>query len=287
MPSKQKKSTASGETEEVDDEVEETGPKVKASRGNQAGGDSIKEEKSRKKHKSADSTENQEAPEKERKKKEGEKEKDKKKKKKPDDAKAGDVIDNDAGEDEPNNNDPTGDSIRERSELGEEMTEGAKEEKKKKKKKSSVESPEGEEEMGSKDKKSKEGKKKKKSHNDDDDEEPLIGEQEEEDSKKKKKKKAKKGSADSDEDKKKKGKKSKNKQVDYAAIYQKELLDYHTDSSDGYEDEYYKKKGKSRLTGLGVPTGRIWITGFLRDPSALSANSPRNPSVPHLRGIPQ
>ncbi len=57
-------------------------------------------------------------------------------------------------------------------------------------------------------------------------------------------KKAKKGSADSDEDKKKKGKKSKNKQVDYAAIYQNELLEYHTDSSDGYEDEYYKKKGK-------------------------------------------
>ncbi|XP_053732656.1 lipoxygenase homology domain-containing protein 1-like isoform X2 [Synchiropus splendidus] len=94
--------------------------------------------------------------------------------------------------------------------------------------------------MGSKDKKSKDGKKKKKSHNDD--EEPLIEEQEEEDeSKKKKKKKAKKGSTDSDEEKKKKGKK-KNKQLDYAVIYQNELLSYHTDSSDGYEDEYYKKK---------------------------------------------
>ncbi|XP_077594101.1 lipoxygenase homology domain-containing protein 1 [Stigmatopora nigra] len=59
---------------------------------------------------------------------------------------------------------------------------------------------------------------------------------------KKKKKKSKKGSGESDEDKKKKGKKSKNKHLDYAAIYQSELLNYHTDSSDDYEDVYYKKK---------------------------------------------
>ncbi|KAM3842453.1 LOW QUALITY PROTEIN: lipoxygenase homology domain-containing protein 1 [Diretmus argenteus] len=92
--------------------------------------------------------------------------------------------------------------------------------------------------MGSKDKKSKDGGKKKKKQ-----EEPMVEEQEEEeDSKKKKKKKPKKGSTDSDEDKKKKGKKSKSKQVDYAEIYQNELLNYHTDSSDGYEDEFHKKK---------------------------------------------
>uniref|UniRef100_A0A3B4VR63 Lipoxygenase homology PLAT domains 1 n=1 Tax=Seriola dumerili TaxID=41447 RepID=A0A3B4VR63_SERDU len=121
--------------------------------------------------------------------------------------------------------------------------------------------------MGSKDKKSKDGKKKKKSHNDDD-EEPLIEEQEEEeDSKKKKKKKAKKGSADSDEDKKKKGKKSKNKQVDYGALYQNELLNYHTDSSDGYEDEYYKKKVYEVVTVTGDVKGagtdaNVFVTLF-------------------------
>ncbi|XP_068508966.1 lipoxygenase homology domain-containing protein 1 [Syngnathus scovelli] len=104
------------------------------------------------------------------------------------------------------------------------------EEKKKKKKKSSTENPD----EADAEKKTK-SKKKKTSHNEGD--EPA-----EEDSKKKKKKKPKKGSGESDEDKKKKGKKSKNKHVDYAAIYQSELLNYHTDSSDGYEDVYYKKK---------------------------------------------
>ncbi|CAJ1070168.1 lipoxygenase homology domain-containing protein 1-like [Xyrichtys novacula] len=244
MPSKQKKSTASEETEEVDDEVEETEPKLKERSKGVTHGDSSKGEKSHKKHKSAEGSDNQAASEKEKKKKESEKDKEKKKKKKKDeDAAAGAVIENEAEEDEQNNNDPETNSKKENSEkLKEEVTEGAKEEKKKKKKKSSTENPKGEEEMGSKDKKSKDGKKKKKSHNDDD-EEPLIEEQEEEeDSKKKKKKKAKKGSADSDDDKKKKGKKSKNKQVDYAVIYQNELLGYHTDSSDGYEDEYFKKK---------------------------------------------
>uniref|UniRef100_A0A3Q3IZ75 PLAT domain-containing protein n=1 Tax=Monopterus albus TaxID=43700 RepID=A0A3Q3IZ75_MONAL len=122
--------------------------------------------------------------------------------------------------------------------------------------------------MGSKDKKSKDGKKKKKSHNNDDDEDPLTEEQEEEeDSKKKKKKKAKKESVDSDEDKKKKGKKSKNKQVDYAAIYQNELLNYHTDSSDGYEDEYFKKKVYEVVTVTGDVKGagtdaNVFVTLF-------------------------
>ncbi|XP_070780971.1 lipoxygenase homology domain-containing protein 1 [Enoplosus armatus] len=268
MPSKQKKSTASEETEEVDDEVEETEPKLKERSNGVTRGDTTKGEKSGKKHKSAESSENQEAPEKEEKKKEGDKLKEKKKKKKPDDGKAGAVIENEAEQGEQNNNDPTNNSKKEKSQkLKEEVTEGAKEERKKKKKKSSAESPEAEEVMGSKDKKSKDGKKKKKSHNDDD-EEPLIEEQEEEeDSKKKKKKKAKKGSADSDEDKKKKGKKSKNKQVDYAVIYQNELLNYHTDSSDGYEDEYYKKKVYEVVTITGDVKGagtdaNVFVTLF-------------------------
>lgn len=242
MPSKQKKSTAAGETEEVGDEVEETELKIKESGGDDGGvthGDAAKGEKSREKHKSAESSEDPEAPGREKKKK---KTREKKKKKAPDDAA---VIENEEEEGEQNNNDPKNNSKKEKSgKLKEEVTEVEKDKQKKKKKKtqSSTENPEGEEEMGSKDKKSKDGKKKKKS---DGDEEPLIEEQEEEeDSKKKKKKKAKKVSADSDEDKKKKGKKSKNKQVDYGVIYQNELLNYNTDSSDGYEDEYYKKKGK-------------------------------------------
>ncbi|KAM7368820.1 hypothetical protein PAMP_013127 [Pampus punctatissimus] len=269
MPSKQKKSTASEETKEVDDEVEETEPKLKERSNGVTHGDTTKGEKSRKKHKSVESSEKQEASEKkEKKKKEGEKVKEKKKKKTPDeDAEVGAVIENEDGDGEQNNNDPTTNSKKEKSgKLKEEVTEGTKEEKKKKKKKSSTENPEGDEEMGSKDKKSKDGKKKKKSH-DDDDEEPLMEEQEEEDSKKKKKKKAKKGSADSDEDKKKKGKKSKNKQVDYAAIYHNELLNYHTDSSDGYEDEYYKKKVYEVVTVTGDVKGagtdaNVFVTLF-------------------------
>ncbi|TKS84776.1 Lipoxygenase -like proteiny domain-containing protein 1 [Collichthys lucidus] len=266
MPSKQRKSTAAEETEEVDDEVEEREPKLKERRNGVTRGDTTKGEKSRKKDESAESSENQEAPEKEKKTKESEKVKEKKRKKKPDyDAETDAVIENEAEEAEQNNNDPKTNSKKEKSEkLKEEVTEGAKEEKKKKKKKSSTESPEGEEGMGSKDK-SKDGKKKKKSHNDDD-EEPLT-EEEEEDSKKKKKKKGKKGSADSDDDKKKKGKKSKNKQVDYAVIYQKELLEYNTDESDGYDDEYYKKKVYEVVTITGEVKGagtdaNVFVTLF-------------------------
>ncbi|KAK5900382.1 hypothetical protein CgunFtcFv8_025344 [Champsocephalus gunnari] len=259
MPSKQNKSTAPEETEEVDDEVE--GPKLKERNNEVTSGDATKREKTRKKTKSAESSED---PEKEKKKEDGEKVKKKKKKKPDDDAEA--VIDNEEEEGEQNNNELETNSKREKPEkLKEEVTEG-----KKKKKKSSTEKPEGEEEMGSKDKKSKDGKKKKKKSHDDDDEEPLIEEEqqeEEEDSKKKKKKKTKKGSADSDEDKKKKGKKAKNKQVDYGAMYQKELLDYHTDSSDGYEEEYYKKKVYEVVTVTGDVKGagtdaNVFVTLF-------------------------
>ncbi|XP_057675207.1 lipoxygenase homology domain-containing protein 1-like isoform X3 [Corythoichthys intestinalis] len=129
-------------------------------------------------------------------------EKDKKKKK----------TENEKEEGEQNNNDLTAKG---------DASESTKTEKKKKK--SSTENPDGsdtEKKTKSKD------TKKKKSHEGED----------------KKKKKPKKGSGESDEDKKKKGKKSKNKHLDYAAIYQSELLNYHTDSSDGYEDVYYKKK---------------------------------------------
>ncbi|XP_033845859.1 lipoxygenase homology domain-containing protein 1-like [Periophthalmus magnuspinnatus] len=229
MPSKEKKSTASGETEELDDDVKETVPK-------RHGEDAAKRDRTHKKHKTPEPNENQEAAVKDKKK---DREKDKKKKTKTTEDDGGAVIEN--GDEEQNNNVPKPSSKKDKSESHKsEVRDEAKEEKKKKKK-SSTEELDRAEEMGSKNKKSKDGKKKKKSHNEDD-EEPLIEEQEEdEDNKKKKKKKAKKGSADSDDDKKKK-KKSKSKQVDYAAIYQKELLDYHTDSSDGYEDEYYKKK---------------------------------------------
>ncbi|XP_056875603.1 lipoxygenase homology domain-containing protein 1 [Takifugu flavidus] len=251
MPSKQKKSAASEETEEVDDEVGETEPKLEESGGAVTPGDAAKGEKSQKKPKRTEEREGKD-------KKEGEKAKEKKKKKKPD-------GNNKSREDEQNNNDLTGDSKKE--ELTREGSKEAKEEKRKnKKKRTSEESPTKEEEMGSKDKRSKDAKKKK-SHNEDDDEEPLTEAQEEEDSKKKKKKKAKKGSADSDEDKKKKGKKSKNKQVDYGALYQKELLEYHTDSSDGYEDEYFKKKVYEVVTVTGDVKGagtdaNVFVTLF-------------------------
>ncbi|KAF3701896.1 Lipoxygenase -like proteiny domain-containing protein 1 [Channa argus] len=263
MPLKQKKSTALEETKEVDDEVEETKPELKEKNNIVFHRDNTEGEKSGKKHKSAERSNTQKVPEKERR-KEGEKSKEKNKNKKPNaDSEVCAVIENEAKEGEQNNNDLTTNS--KKVKLKEEVTEGMKEEKRKKKKKSS-EIPDGEEEMGSKNKKSKDGKKKKKSHNDDE-EEPLIEYQEEEDSKKKKKKKAKKGSADSDDDKKKKGKKSKSKQVDYAALYQNELLSYHTDSSDGYEDEYYKKKVYEVVTITGDVKGagtdaNVFVTLF-------------------------
>uniref|UniRef100_A0AAV2IX71 PLAT domain-containing protein n=1 Tax=Knipowitschia caucasica TaxID=637954 RepID=A0AAV2IX71_KNICA len=224
MPSKEKKSTASGETEELDDDVEETLPK--------------KRHKTHKKQSTPpEPSQNQEAAVQEKKKESGEKVTKKKKKVSEDDKST--VIEKE--DEEQNNNDPKPASKKNKSESRKsEVTDEAKE-KRKKKKKPSSEDAEGAEQMGSKSK-SKDGKKKKKSHNNDD-EEPLIEEQDggEDSNKKKKKKKNKKGSGDSDDDKKKKGKK-KSKQVDYAAIYQQELLNYHTDSSDGYEEDYYKKK---------------------------------------------
>ncbi|MEQ2226729.1 hypothetical protein ILYODFUR_030328, partial [Ilyodon furcidens] len=264
MPLKQKKSTASEETEEVDDEVEETEPNLKESGHELTHGEATKRGKSQRKNKSTEGSVIHDLPDEDKKDKEGDKVKKKKKKTRDDaDTKADATISNKDAEGE--QNESTTKPEKDKTErLKEEVTEG----KKRQKKKSSVENPEREEEMGSKDKKSKDGKKKKRSHGDDA-EEPLIDEQEveEEDSKKKKKKKAKKSSGDSDDDKKKKGKKSKSKQVDYAAIYQNELLNYHTDSSDAYEDEYYKKKVYEVVTVTGDVKGagtdaNVFVTLF-------------------------
>ncbi|KAF7217360.1 lipoxygenase homology domains 1 [Nothobranchius furzeri] len=264
MPSKQKKSTTSEETEEVDDEVEESEPDLKERGNDLTHGDTTTRKKSWRKHKSDEHSEIQ------KKEKEGDKVKEKKRKKKPDDgAEADAVVSSKDAESEQNNNEATTRRKKEKSEwLKEEVTENAKEDKKKQRKKSSSENLEVGE-MGSKEKKSKDGKKKKKKSHSDDAEDSLVEEQEEEeeDSRKKKKKKAKRGSAGSDEDKKKKGRKSKSKQVDYAAIYQTELLNYHTDSSDGYEDEYYKKKVFEVVTITGDVKGagtdaNVFVTLF-------------------------
>ncbi|XP_042603774.1 lipoxygenase homology domain-containing protein 1-like [Cyprinus carpio] len=111
--------------------------------------------------------------------------------------------------------------------------------------------------MGSKEKKSKDGKKKKKSAEEEEDEDAVQEEAEEEEDKKKKKKdkKKKKGSDSEEEKKSKKGKKSKVKQVDYAEVYQEELLSYHTEESDDQEDEFNKKKVYEVLTVTGDVKG--------------------------------
>nr|XP_023838831.1 lipoxygenase homology domain-containing protein 1-like [Salvelinus alpinus] len=281
MPSKEKKTAGTEETEEVDCNVEEKEPKPKGKIKSDANGDTKPDgAKKSKKHKSPE--ESEEEPEKERKKK-GERhdkvkeKKENKKKKAEDDAEKGEgdeVIENEEeGDDEQNNNDTIKTKPKKKKSEEEDMTEGeVKEEKKKKKKKklSSEGDQQGEEEMGSKGRKSKDGGKKKKKAQD---EEPLLEDQEgeEEDSKKKKKKKPKKGSADSDEDKKdkkgKKGKKPKAKQVDYAEIYYNELMTYQTDSSDGYEEEYHKKKVYMRWDVTGDVRGagtdaNVFVTLF-------------------------
>ncbi|XP_061603543.1 lipoxygenase homology domain-containing protein 1 [Phyllopteryx taeniolatus] len=220
MPSKHKHSRLLEETEEVDEEVEETGePELKKRSSKEPA----------KGEKSSERSDNRN--------KKGEKDKKKKKIE----------IEEDG---EQNNNDPT----------TEDVSEGTKEEKKKKKKKkkSSAENPD----EGDPEKKTKDGKNKKRSHNER--EQPVV---EEDSKKKKKKKKPKKGSGESDEDKKKKGKKSKNKHMDYAAIYQSELLNYHTDTSDGYEDVYYKKKVYEVVTITGDVKGagtdaNVFVTLF-------------------------
>ncbi|KAJ3604783.1 hypothetical protein NHX12_026835, partial [Muraenolepis orangiensis] len=273
MPVKPKKSTGSEETKEVNDEVEESEPKSAERRGKKA---TERERSHSRKHKSRESSVDPETPsthtqpnKQKKNSKKGtedvteEKKKKKKKKKKKTSTDGGvlteDEEDEDDGHEQNNNNvNTTGKSIERSSEQfpQEEVT---KEEKKRKKKKCA--DPEKEDEMGSKDK-----KKKKKKPAGDDDEEALLeeqeGEEEEEDNSKSKKKKKK---PKDDDDKKKKKKKS--KQVDFAEIYQNELLNYNTDSSDGYEDEYYKKKVYEVVTVTGDVKGagtdaNVFVTLF-------------------------
>ncbi|CAL8318268.1 unnamed protein product [Lota lota] len=266
MPTKPKKSTGSEETKDVDDEVENSEPKLTARRKNAT----ERERSGSRKHKSRESSADWEIPsppqsngQKKNKKKGQENVKEKKKKKKTSldgGIECGVVTKEekeDEGHEQNNNNVNTGKSNKRISEKfpEEEVTDGGAKEEKKRTKNSKSADPEKEDEMGSKDKK----KKKKKSAEDDDDEEALLEEQEE-DSKIKKKKKPK-----DDDDKKKKKKKS--KQVDYAEIYQNELLNYNTDSSDGYEDEYYKKKVYEVVTVTGDVKGagtdaNVFVTLF-------------------------
>ncbi|KAJ8261234.1 hypothetical protein COCON_G00169570 [Conger conger] len=276
MAQKKKKTARTEETEEAEDDVEE---KVKENSKPAANGE-VPDEKRKKKSKSSEEAEIPESGEKKSRKKRDAsgKVKDKKKKKQPDEQEEEDQgEDNDvielAAEDqeEQNNNDAKTRNKKKKAEKlpeEDEVTELIEEDKKKKKRKKPTDKEQGED-MGSKDKKSKDGGKKHKKKSAD--EEELIPEEQEEEEtskKKKKPKKSKKGSADSDEDKKKgKGKKSKSKQVDYAAIYQNELLNYHTDSSDGYEDEYHKKKVYEVVTITGDVRGagtdaNVFVTLF-------------------------
>ncbi|XP_035377622.1 lipoxygenase homology domain-containing protein 1-like [Electrophorus electricus] len=108
-------------------------------------------------------------------------------------------------------------------------------------------------------KKKKKKKKKKPAEEAGDDEaaqEEEEEEEEEEEKKKRKKEKKKKKGSDSDEEKRgRKGRKSKGKQENYAELYQQELVNYHTDESDGYEEEYYKKKVYEVVTVTGDVKG--------------------------------
>ncbi|XP_059398613.1 lipoxygenase homology domain-containing protein 1 [Carassius carassius] len=229
MATKEKKPT---ETEERDDEGEEKKPTAK--------GKSKRDAKSRQKS-SEEKIESPETPKQKRKKSESVKER-----KKKEDV---EVTENDNGPDEQNNNEP----ISKEKQTSNEEREVRKEKKKKSK---PSKSKEGQEDMGSKEKKSKDGKKKKKSAEEEDEDAVQEEAEEEEDKKKKKKDKKKKKGSDSDEEKKaKKGKKSKVKQVDYAEIYQEELLNYHTEESDDQEDEFNKKKVYEVVTVTGDVKG--------------------------------
>ncbi|KAK9954997.1 hypothetical protein ABG768_014905 [Culter alburnus] len=242
MPTKEKKPT---ETEERDDEGEEKEPTVK--------GKSKRDAKTRQKS-SEEKTASTETPTEKEKRKKSDSVKEKKKKKSKEDV---EVTENDNGTDEQNNNEPVGKEKRTKGKSSNEEQDVKEVRKEKKKKSKPSESKEGQEDMGSKEKKSKDGKKKKKSAEEEEDEDAMQEEaEEEEDKKKKKKDKKKKKGSDSDEDKKaKKGKKSKVKQVDYAEIYQQELLNYHTEESDDQEDEFNKKKVYEVVTVTGDVKG--------------------------------
>ncbi|TRY95059.1 hypothetical protein DNTS_004690 [Danionella cerebrum] len=234
MPTKEKKPI---ETEERDDEEEEKEHEVKG--------------KSKKQKNSEETDSSETLVDKEKKKRN---QSVKKKKKKKQDV---EVTENENGTDEQNNNEPITKEKRskEKSSNGEQDEKQVKKEKKKKTKTS--ESKGEQEEMGAKEKKNKEGKKKKKTAEDEEDEDAVQEEAEEEEDKKKKKKdkKKKKGSESDEEKKAKKGKKVKVKQVDFAELYQEELIGYHTEESDDQEDEFNKKKVYEVVTVTGDVKG--------------------------------
>ncbi|XP_055036930.2 lipoxygenase homology domain-containing protein 1 [Misgurnus anguillicaudatus] len=241
MPTKEKKTT---ETEEQDDEGEEKEPKVKGKSKRD-----VDDKKTRQKN-SGDITETK------KRKKSGTTE-DKKKKKELQNNSDGEVTENHNATDEQNNNEPIKKEKRTKEKSCHEERDEKEVKKEKKKKSKPSDNKEGEDDMGSKKKKSKDGKKKKKKSAEEDEDEEAVQEEEEEeeDKKKKKKDKKKKKGTDSDEEKTKKGKKSKVKHVDYAELYQQELLNYHTEESDDQDDEYYKKKVYEVVTITGDVKG--------------------------------
>ncbi|KAI5096357.1 lipoxygenase-like domain-containing protein 1, partial [Silurus meridionalis] len=265
MPVRVKKRS---ETEERDDGTEEKKPKVKGKSGTAASQDEPDSEKKQKRSKSSADKGEERSDKVQKKGRTYEKIKTKKKNKGEEDVKKdAEALNGDEDGDEQNNNEPVKKEKQKKEkpsavEDGEEVNK-VKEKKKKKNKKKETESEvaaeavEGEEEDNM-ERKSKDGKKKKKSveeaEEDEEVQEEETEEEEENKNKKKKDKKKKKGSESDDEKKGRKGKK-KNKQLDYSEIYQQEIVNYQTEDSDGYEDEYYKKKVYEVVTVTGDVKG--------------------------------
>ncbi|XP_076139289.1 lipoxygenase homology domain-containing protein 1-like [Alosa pseudoharengus] len=247
MPTKEKKRPSLEETEEPGDELKEKETKAKGkSKAVTHTSDGETDRGTSKSH-----------PEKKKKKGESDEKKKKAKKKKEEEEDEGEDVEL---EDEENNNEPKRkEKKKDKTVEEDDGNEGVREEKKKKKKSAGAGEKEREK-MGSKDK-----KKKKKASED----EPTEEQEEEEEGNKKKKKgkKGKKGS-DSDEDKKgKKGKKNKVKLPDYYETYHNQLLNYQSESSDDYEDEYYRKKVYEVVTVTGDVKGagtdaNVFVTLF-------------------------
>ncbi|TSK72011.1 Lipoxygenase homology domain-containing protein 1 [Bagarius yarrelli] len=260
MPARVKKGP---EIEERDDRTEEKESKVKGKNGNSASQDAPDSEERRRRSESPTDKEEEKSEKVQKKKRETDDKAKKKKKKKREEYIKEDATALDGEDDcsEQNNNEPVKKEKQKKEKSA--PTENGKEvkkqkEKKKKKKKKEAESEvvagaEEGEENDDMERKGKDVKKKKKSVEEAEEDEDVQEEEteEEEDNKKKKKdKKKKKGSESDDEKKGKKGKK-KNKQLDYSELYMQEILNYHTEDSDDYEDEYYKKKVYEVVTVTG------------------------------------
>ncbi|XP_061116516.1 lipoxygenase homology domain-containing protein 1 [Conger conger] len=285
MPSKKKKTTRTEETEEADDDVDE--PRSKPKRRSK----SVAKEKKKRNSREEDSeSETQEYNEKGSRKKEDtdRKLKEKKKKKKKDSGedsepetpepkkkRKGDANGKLKGKNKKNSEEEEGEydevssedsdsqkqrnrndsKTRHKKERDEDDEEVNQITKKIRKKKSSTER--NQEDIMAKDKKGKKSKK--------ESDEEEVPEEEEEDSDKKKK--GKKGKKDSEEDNKKgKGKKSKTKQENYVEIYENELKNY-VETTEGYEDEYHKKKVYEVVTITGDERGagtdaNVFVTFF-------------------------